>query len=312
MKISAILLTGLLIVLLILNSCKSVLRVADYPKINYYIKEKYIPSEVTFSIIQTGSASTQEAFLFKGGNLFKSKKISHIAVFVKHNNESFLFDTGLGDDIDKQFKEMSFIHRQMFKYSKEVSARQQLIANGIETDSIKTIILSHLHWDHSSGIKDFPNASVYTIEEELSFAKSKEAQSPAFLKSQYEGDNINWKFLEFKKNKYHDFEESCDYFGDGSVVFVKLPGHTNGSVGMFINAQKRYFFTGDVCWSLEGFKRPSAKHSIPGNLVDSDQVRLNETIVKIHNLIFADTNMVVIPAHDFDIQKDLKHFPVFQ
>lgn len=302
----------LIIVMVITNSCSNILNVTDYPAINYHPKEKYISKPVKFSIIQTGTASSQEAFLFRGGNLFKSKNISHISVFVKHDNKSFLFDTGLGSDIDNQFKKMPFIYRKMFGYSKGFSVKQQLTANGFKIDTIKTIILSHLHWDHASGIKDFPNATIYTTQEELTFAKSEMANPPAFLKLQYDGDNVNWKFLEFKKDKYEIFEESCDFFGDGSVVFVKLYGHTVGSIGMFINGPKRYFFTGDVTWKVEGFKRPSAKYFIPSNLVDLNKSKLNETIVKIHNLMVIDTTLIVIPAHDFDSQKELKHFPYFQ
>ncbi len=81
---------------------------------------------------------------------------------------------------------------------------------------------------------------------------------------------------------------------------------------MFINGQKRYFFTGDVTWSIDGFKRPSPKHFIPSKLVDLDEDELNKTIVKVHNLMLADPALIVIPAHDFDSQKGLKHFPEFQ
>ncbi|WP_348798596.1 MBL fold metallo-hydrolase [Flavobacterium adhaerens] len=155
MKISVASLLVIITLMLISNSCRSVLQVEKYPKTDCYSEKEYVVKPVTFSIILTGTASTQEAFLFKGGSLFKSRELSHIAVLVKHNNKSFLFDTGLGGNIDTQFKEMSFLHRQMFRYSKQQSVKQQLIANSFKSDSIKTIILSHLHWDHSSGIKIF-------------------------------------------------------------------------------------------------------------------------------------------------------------
>lgn len=301
-----------LLTLIVLTACGSRIPVTEYSQEKSFTTKKNISKTVQFSILQTGRTSSLEGFLYSGGSFFKSKPISHIAVLVKHKKGTFLFDTGLGDSIARQFQDMSFLHRQLFKFSKGASVRQQLLNAGVKLDTIQSIVLSHLHWDHSSGIKDFPNATVYTTREELDFAQSIHAESPAFLKSQYTGAKINWQFLPFEKKNYATFEESCDFFGDGSVVFVKLPGHTNGSIGMFINGSKSYFFTGDVTWKLEGFKNPSPKHFIPRMLVDLDKLKLNATIVKIHNLIKNNPELLVIPAHDYEVQKNLQHFPKFQ
>lgn len=314
-SITAVILVLVFVTAISTKSCKSILKVAEHPGIERIQKERNLHKlPIQFSIIQTGTATTLEAFVYKGGSLFRKKKLSHIAVWVKHPKGDFLFDTGLGDSIEIQSKEMSFLHRQLFKYNKEKSVKKQLILNGISTDSIKTILVSHLHWDHSSGIKDFPNATVITTEEEYEFAQSEKAHSPAFLKSQYDGKSVRWDFIKFERKPYEFFDESFDYFGDGSVIIVKLPGHTNGSIGMFLTLEngKRIFFTGDVTWSIDGFKRPSAKHTIPSNYVDLDKEELNNTIIKIHLLMADDTSLIVIPAHDLDAQKALAHFPKFQ
>lgn len=298
----------------LMATCNGRINASKYPKISRVqqsTKEEH--TSVKFSVIQTGRAQTLEAFVYAGGNIFRKCEISHVAIWVKHPNGDFLFDTGLGDSIDVQFDEMSFLHKQLFKYQKEHSVKYQLIRDGIDPSVIKTIILSHLHWDHCSGIKDFPRANVYTTEEELNFARTNEAHAPAFLKSQYDGEKVNWKYLKFINSSYESFNQSCDYFGDGSVVFVKLGGHTKGSVGMFINqSEKRYFFSGDITWSIGGFRRPSRKHFIPSSLVDSDKNHLDSIIVNIHQLMKADSSLVVIPAHDYSAQKVLKHFPDFQ
>src|SRR5262249_38058217 len=50
---------------------------------------------------------------------------------------------------------------------------------------------------------------------------------------------------------------------DGSVALAPLPGHTTGSTGVFVNLRsgKRYLFTGDLTWALEGFKLPAERPS---------------------------------------------------
>lgn len=305
-----------IIVLLLTLSCSSnKLKVQDHPAI---IRHSLTPASsilpVSFSIIQTGTASTQEAFVYKGGGLFRNKELSHVAVWVKHPKGDFLFDTGLGDSIDIQHQEMAWLHQQLFSYKKEKSVKAQLLEAGINPDTIKTIILSHLHWDHASGIKDFPKAKVLTSNEELDFAQRPDAESPAFLKSQYDGTLIEWVSLEFDSIPYEHFEESLDYFGDGSVLFVKLPGHSKGSIGMFLikPSGERFFFTGDVTWDMMGFKKPATKHAIPSNYVDFHQDELAKTIVDIHQLMLIDTTLKIIPAHDLQSQASLKHFPEFQ
>ena len=302
-----------ILVLLLTNSYSGKLTVVADTTASTVTK-KLEGKPLTFSIIQTGKAVTQEAFIYQGGSFLKQRTVSHVAVWVKHAKGNFLFDTGLGDKIDEQHAEMSLFHATAFAYEKEKSVKEQLIQQGISPDTIKTIVLSHLHWDHASGIKDFPSANIVTTNEEYSFATTEDAHSPAFLKSQYNGSAIRWDFLNFEKKPYKCFDEYVDYFGDGSVVFVKLVGHTKGSLGMFLTTSegKQFFFTGDTTWSLEGFLNPSPKHFFPSMYVDLEKERLNETIISIHHLMKKDTALIVVPAHDFQAQKQLAHFPVFQ
>jgi len=316
-KRSFILATGLALVVglvVVLNSCNSRINISRYAV------QSYLPTPVTahpslrFSIFQTGHASTLEAFVYKGGSLFRTKALCHTAVWVQHPSGSFLFDTGLGDEVDAQFSEMSWLEQRLFGYHKETSVKHQLAMQGIPADTIKTILLSHLHWDHASGIKDFPGAAIVTTRQEYDFAQSDSAHTPAFLHSQYDGNKVRWQFIDFEARAYKNFARSLDYFKDSSVVLVPLQGHTSGSIGMFLTLAdgRQFFFTGDVTWSVAGFTRPSAKHRIPGAYVDKNKAVLDTTIVQIHRLMEAEPNLVVIPAHDAKAQEGLKHFPAFE
>lgn len=306
--------TVLLAFVSLTNSCNSRINVANYKQVSRVMPAVQTSVPLRFSIIQTGYAITQTGFVYRSGSLFKKRKVSHIAVWVQHPKGNFLFDTGLGDSIDTQFSEMNALHEQLFKYKKEKSVRQQLTEKNINPDTISQIILSHLHWDHASAIKDFSKANIIALQEEYDFAQTDLAHSPAFLKSQYTSKKLHWNFLKLENKPYEFFEKSLDYFHDGSIVFVKLGGHTQGSLGMFLTMEngKRYFFTGDITWSLEGFERPSPKHPISSHYVDLDKHALDSVIVKIHRLMQADTNLVVVPAHDWQAQQKLAHFPDFQ
>ncbi|WP_237274961.1 MBL fold metallo-hydrolase [Tenacibaculum ovolyticum] len=301
-------------ILFFIQSCKTTIDISKYTVPNFSEKSYSIDQEVSFSlsIIETGFAKTPEAFVFRGGSLFKTRKLSHVSILIQHPKGTFVFDTGLGSEIEGQFHDnFSFVDRQMFKFTKLESLKETLVKNKFSPDSIDFIIPTHLHFDHASGIEDFPKATVWTTREEYDHAISEEANPPAFIKEQYDADFIKWKFMDFDTTTYEVFKESYDVFNDGTVVLVKLPGHTKGSLGMFVNLKsgKRYFFTGDLTWAAEAFIGPSEKHAIPRKKVDGDREKVKESIVMVYHLKKKKPELKIIPAHDFNAQKNIAHFP---
>lgn len=298
-------------------SCSATIDTTKYQTPTFYEKVPTTENhaELSLSMVETGYATTLEAFVFRGGKIFKKRKLSHIAIVIRHPKGTFAFDTGLGNEIENQFHDsFNFLDRQIFKFNKLHSLRETLIKNKFEPDSIRFIIPSHLHFDHASGIEDFPKASVWTTLEEYQHAMSEEATPPAFIKQQYDEKSIQWNFIEFKPVPYEIFEESYDVFNDGTVVLVKMPGHTTGSIGMFVTLKsgKKFFFTGDTTWAREAFINPSEKHRIPRNKVDFNREAVKECIVKIHYLMKRKPELIVVPAHDFNAQKDIAKFPNFE
>ena len=71
-----------------------------------------------------------------------------------------------------------------------------------------------------------------------------------------------------------DFSASLDWFGDGSVVFVPLSGHTPGSLGTFINRTpgERLFHVGDAVNTTEAIDKRRGK-SIVLEPTDVDSAR---------------------------------------
>ena len=58
------------------------------------------------------------------------------------------------------------------------STAEVLRANGIEPEEIDTVIISHCHWDHLSGLKYFPTARIYVQEKEVnSWVQALESKS---------------------------------------------------------------------------------------------------------------------------------------
>lgn len=276
--------------------------------------ESHAPAGMDFTTIQTSqSKGVAEALIVGGGSWFKWRHPAHTAVLVRHPKGNFLFDTGLGRQVDAQFAVNSWLNRQFFAYDKVTPLIDQLQAQGWNPEAIQNIIPSHMHWDHVSALPDFPNAKVWVSQAERDGAEH--GHEPAFLASQFSGVR-HWQQLSFDPHPYMGFALSHDFYGDGSVVLVPLAGHTAGQVGMFLNlpSGQHYFFTGDVTWTIEGLRKPADRSWALRQVVhvDRDESVNRAAIVQIHQLMARYPKLTVVPAHDEFVLKTLPHFPAVQ
>lgn len=272
------------------------------------------PTGLRFSVLKTGeSRGTFEAFIVGGGSWFKYRRPSQMAVLVQHPQATFLFDTGLGQQVDQQFQANGFFHRQMFAYQGVDPAAGQLRRAGWKPEQISMVVPSHMHWDHISGLPDFPGAQVLAQPAERDQAQH--GAPPAFIASQFEGVQ-RWQTLQFAAQPYVGFDKSLDLFRDGSVVLVPLGGHTAGQVGLFLNlpSGRRYFFTGDVTWTLEGIAWPADRSWALRQMVhlDHDEPSNQAAIVRLHHIHRQYPNLQIVPAHDEHVLRTLPVFPQFQ
>lgn len=267
---------------------------------------------LSFSLIRTGASITLDAFAYRGGSWIEAREIVFTAVLVRHPTGDFLFDTGLGREIDSQYEDMPQYLRPLTAYKEVSPALDQFAAHGIDPAKVGRILLSHLHWDHASGIVDFPHAEVMLPKSEHDVAMNPKG-AMGYLASQLDSKEIHWRYLEFVDQPYLNFERSHDLFSDGSVVLVPMRGHTRGSMGMFLNFPdgRRYFFSGDTTWTIEGFRKPAEKFLFARKLVKEDGGKTRKEIVRVHELMQALPGLVVVPAHDANIQGGIGYFPEF-
>lgn len=274
------------------------------------LPEAQAPAGLRFALIKTGEATTLEAMVVADGGLFRPTRIGHIAVLVEHPQGRFLFDAGLGTQVDQQFgEEMSFWAKPIFAFKHVNPAITQLQAAGIEAPP--RIFLSHAHWDHASALGDFPQAEIWlpTAERET----TKRGHPPAFLPSQLNRADTRWHPFSFDGPAQAGFASSLDLFGDGSAVLLPLPGHTAGSTGLLLSLAdgRRYFFVGDTVWNHLGIDRPAPKFSVSSLIVDADRDVTWQSVLKIRALRDANPGLIIVPAHDSSVHDQLGYFPRF-
>lgn len=270
-------------------------------------------TDVSFSIIRTARLPVREGLIYAGGSWTKKVETNFSAMLVKHGTDFFLFDTGLGTRIAEQYqRDMPLWARPFFKYEDPVlPARMQLEQAGVPP--IERVILSHSHWDHASAVGDFPQAKVWVAAPELEVIHQAGTSFDGSWPSQVSLKSIDWHVLEFKPVPYEGFESSIDLFQDGKIILVPLFGHTPGSVGMFVTVEsgKRYFFIGDVVWRADALANGSPKFWLARLLLDHAVDQTQQTIEQIRRIMTRDPNLVVVPAHDGDVQNALGYFPAW-
>ncbi|MDT8992012.1 MBL fold metallo-hydrolase [Curvibacter sp. APW13] len=266
---------------------------------------------VGLSIVQTGQAQAVEATLVPGGSVLRTRAANFSAFLVKHGSRYMLFDTGLGRGIDAQHRQdMPVWARLAFGYEQPIRpAVDQLHKAGIA--NLERVVLSHSHWDHASGIPDFSGVRVAVAQEEMQRITQARAGVGTAWPSQVGASSIAWEPLVFTDKPYRGYPRSLDFFGDGAVVLVPMPGHTPGSVGLFVTVDsgRRYFLIGDVAWTREALEQAAPKFWLASKLVDGDGPATQQSLEQVQQLMRTEPELQVIPAHDSVVQDVLGYFP---
>lgn len=275
----------------------------------------YAQSGFGFSAIKTANSSgTLEAMVVDGGRIFEVRKLVHVAILVEHPKGDFLWDTGLGREVEQQMEVFSFLDKQLFKVENHAPARDQLAQNGYDLSRLKMVIPSHMHWDHVSGLEDFTGVPVWV--QQQSYDEALAGMPPAFVASQFDSEQIAWDFLSLDDREYEGFSKSLDIYGDGKAVLVDISGHSHGHLGLFVNlsTEQRYFFIGDATWVYEGVENNSSRPSIIKWLVgvDADFEQNAAVVDKIYALHQRLPKLRIVPAHDERVLLELPAYPEFR
>src|SRR5262245_5374050 len=266
--------------------------------------------EVKLSIIKAGSMPARKLFAYRGGSFRETTENGMVAILIRHPQATFLIDGGFGRNVDQHWQTIPWLMRQLSSYNRETPAITQLQAQGITPDQINMAIITHSHWDHVSGLEDFPNVEVWMPSSELKFIR--ERRMPGLIDQMI--DHMKVHTFEFSGGAYENFERSLDLFRDGSVILIPLPGHTDGSTGVFVNLRsgKRFLFIGDLTWSMEGIELPAERPWLARKLADFDEAEVRHSIVKVHRLMQRYPDLVIVPAHDRKVHEQIAALPAFE
>ena len=123
--------------------------------------------------------------------------------------------------------------------------------------------------------------------------------------------SLDYHAYAFDGGPYLGFPRSHDVWGDGSVVVVPAPGHTPGSVVVFLAlpSGKRYALLGDLVWAMEGITLPAERPWLPRWLIGEDAAQVRENVTRLAAIHARYPEIELVPAHDMRALATLPHFP---
>lgn len=205
--------------------------------------------------------------------IFRSKKhqmtIPVTTYLIEHPKGKILIDTGFNKTVRTDpIKELTWIHN---KVNKPVQAPGEavdevLLSMGVKPSDLDYVVLSHLHTDHASGLKLVKDAKHLLVsEDELAYAATEKVK---FVHRMWEG--VNLKTFKFTPSSYGPVKKSYDLFGDESVVFFSLPGHTPGLAGALIQNNGKFVVLTSDC----GYAHKSWEQMIlPYHVTTEDEIK---------------------------------------
>jgi glyoxylase-like metal-dependent hydrolase (beta-lactamase superfamily II) len=165
-----------------------------------------------------------------------------------------------------------------------------LRARGLRAEAIDEIFVSHFHADHIAGLQAFPRAqfvyrpdSYLALSQKNPFGQVHNGFLRGLVPTDFAGRGRTIAESAFAPGS-GDLSEFRvhDYWGDGDLLMVDLPGHALGHTGYVIQTLPGpIFYVVDACWDVEGmlggrrlpWLSQKVQHSYPEYIETQEKLR---------------------------------------
>ncbi len=234
------------------------------------------------------------------------------AILIHSPRGSLLIDAGNSSNFDEEIQVYSGgTKRWLATFPGALKPAQplgtQLAAMQFDPAALRAVVPTHAHLDHLGGVLDLPPVPVWVSDAEAELIEAGRHQvSFEVIPAHAQHVAGHLEPLPFVDEPYEVFERHADLFGDGSVVVVPLPGHTPGSVGVFVHLAdgRRVFHVGDAVNDRTQVERlrgrtPSMRRT------DADRDAAESVVAVLHELARQDPTLLILPAHERDAWEDI-------
>jgi glyoxylase-like metal-dependent hydrolase (beta-lactamase superfamily II) len=186
---------------------------------------------------------------------------------IEHPDGLVVFDTGqdrasVTDPAYFPDGAAGLIYRRLarFHISEDETVTAGLQRLGYCPADVGTAVISHLHQDHMGGIAELPDADLLVSADEWRSLRRPLAETRGLLRSHIELPGAKWKPVGYDPlddPALQPFGAGHDVFGDGSLTILPTPGHTPGSMSMFVRRSDGppLLLVGDLTYDVHALER---------------------------------------------------------
>ena len=180
---------------------------------------------------------------------------------IEHDNGLVLVDTGLHPDLATDTSRLGALDA-MFDIHLPADGSgtvgPALQAAGFDAAQVSHLVMTHLHFDHSGGMVEVPNAQVVVHANEWA-ALGNDLLVELGIYNPADAD-LGHDRLEV--------DDDHDLFGDGTITCLQTPGHTPGHQSVRVQTEEGTFvLCGDCCY----VRRSLDDEHLPNFSLDADQ-----------------------------------------
>jgi glyoxylase-like metal-dependent hydrolase (beta-lactamase superfamily II) len=209
---------------------------------------------------------------------------------------NILVDTGCSQEyINNEFGPMNGI--LMGQVMSKTTITSEETTNSIigkanmSPEEIKAVYFTHLHFDHTSGVKALSKTTAFFI------GKGEQPVSiPLIVNPNHFSSGTCFYEMDFSQEYAVDTEmgKAIDIFGDGSFWAVSTPGHSKGHVSYLVNkAEEVFFLAGDAIISNKTVETGVG----PGSF-SIDVGLAQKTVDRLLAYFKQHQNISILPGHD--------------
>jgi glyoxylase-like metal-dependent hydrolase (beta-lactamase superfamily II) len=196
--------------------------------------------------------------------------------------------------------------RKIIRMGPGDGAPDQLRERGFDPAQVRTVVMTHLHIDHASGMSQFPDATFVMSRREWE-AASTGGIKEGYIQRQFD-HAFDYRLLDFDGqdvSSFASFGRSLDLFGDGSLHLLFTPGHTLGHMSVAARLRDgEILIVADAAYTM----RTIEQGEMPFGAHDEHDFR--RSLKAVEQYIQQTPGAVVVPGHDMDVWRTLK--PVYE
>nr|VWO98202.1 Transcriptional repressor rco-1 [Ganoderma boninense] len=263
---------------------------------------------IEVSALEAGLLQLIHTRFVAGSQPGESTMCPSLAFLLRHSvsKEVLVFDLGIRRDLDSHPPAVQKVIANRIIFTPQ-SVEDSLRKGGMNPEDVRTVIVSHLHYDHIGEASSFPNATFVMGADAEDLLRNGYPSNPAAEVLSTAIPLSSSRFLSSSEftSPIGPFPRAHDYFGDGSLYIVDAPGHLPGHINVLArtNATGSWIYlAGDSAHDarlLTGEREVATWHDDAGHLVcvHTDREKAVEHIRRVAVLLTVPRAHVLL-AHD--------------